>query len=139
MSKKETGRPRELTLERLEQAFEAYMQYCQNHTEEIATATGVKVVSKPLIPAWEYFCTAFLKLTPDTLLNYEKAEGYEEFFGTIKSMKAHIYACKVQALQNGHGSTIGIIFDLKCNYGWKDKQEIDLKHSGDVKVTLNID
>ena len=126
-------------MQQIEEAFEKYLQDCASATEEVATAKGVSVISKPEIPVWEYFVCVYLKMTPEALLNYEKAEGYEDYFSTIKRIKSHIYSCKLQALSNGKGSTTGLIFDLKCNYGWRDKQEIDVNHGGEIKVTMNID
>lgn len=69
-----------------------------------------------------------------TLINYEEKEG---FFDTIKSAKAKIELFNEEMLYNKDVSTTGVIFNLKNNYGWKDKQEIE----ADVKseVTINID
>ena len=61
----------------------------------------------------------------DSLLNYEKEEGYEEFFGTIKKAKLKIQRNKVVNLLAGISNPAGSIFDLKNNHGYKDKQEID--------------
>lgn len=57
----------------------------------------------------------------DTLLNYEKKE---EFFGTIKSAKNKIHAWTEEYLFQGKNQA-GCIFNLKNNYGWKDKSEVD--------------
>lgn len=62
-----------------------------------------------------------------TLLNYEEKE---EFFDTIKKAKAKIEVYNEEMLYNKEVPTTGIIFNLKNNYGWKDKQEIE----ADVKV-----
>lgn len=62
-----------------------------------------------------------------TLLNYE---DNEEFFDTIKRAKAKIELFNEEQLYNKDVSTTGVIFNLKNNYGWKDKQEIE----ADVKV-----
>lgn len=62
-----------------------------------------------------------------TLLNYEEKE---EFFDTIKKAKAKIEVFNEEQLYNKDVPTTGIIFNLKNNYGWKDKQEIE----ADVKV-----
>ena len=69
-----------------------------------------------------------------TLINYEEKQ---EFFDTIKSAKAKIELFNEEMLYSKDVSTTGVIFNLKNNYGWKDKQEIE----ADVKneVTINID
>jgi len=53
-----------------------------------------------------------------TLLNYSKDD---KFFPTIKKAKRKIEAYLEEKLVTDGGT--GIIFNLKNNYGWKDKQE----------------
>ena len=58
-------------------------------------------------------------------------EGYgKEFSDTIKKAKARIE----QALESHlYGNSVtGTIFNLKNNFGWHDKQE--LEHSGELKL-----
>ena len=50
--------------------------------------------------------------------------------------RARENAAKQIALLNGEGNTTGIIFDLKCNHGWKDKTTIE--HEGEITVTMNL-
>lgn len=66
----------------------------------------------------------FLDTDRKTLLNYE---SHEDFFPTIKRAKARIeqYTEK-QLFDKSAKNVAGIIFNLKNNYGWKDKQDIDL-------------
>ena len=59
-----------------------------------------------------------------------------EFSRTIKNIHEAIHDAKQIALLNGEGNTTGIIFDLKCNHGWKDKQTIE--HEGEIIVTMNL-
>jgi hypothetical protein len=68
-----------------------------------------------------------------TLDEYALREG---FSATIKSIHAQIHDAKQIALLNGEGNTTGIIFDLKCNHGWKDKTTIE--HEGEITVTMNL-
>lgn len=61
-----------------------------------------------------------LDIDRDTLLNYEKKE---EYFGTIKRAKQKV---EEQLEISLYGNSVtGIIFNLKNNFGWKDKQEIE--------------
>ena len=69
-----------------------------------------------------------------TLINYEEKE---EFVDTIKSAKAKIELFNEEMLYSKDVSTTGVIFNLKNNYGWKDKQEIEADVKSDV--TINID
>lgn len=63
----------------------------------------------------------------DTLLNYEKAEGYEPYFDTIKKAKLRVQHQKVVNGLIGKSNSTITIFDLKNNHGYKDKTEIEQK------------
>ena len=55
-----------------------------------------------------------------TLLNYSKKE---EFFPTIKKAMDRV---EMWWEENLHGNSVtGTIFNLKNNFGWKDKSEVD--------------
>ena len=70
-----------------------------------------------------------------TLLNYEEKE---EFFDTIKRAKAKIELFNEELLYNKDVSTTGVIFNLKNNYGWKDKQEIEADVKNDVTINIEL-
>lgn len=61
----------------------------------------------------------FLDIDRKTLLNYSKDE---EFFPTIKRARAKVEEALEQRLYGQ--SVTGVIFNLKNNFGWADKQEI---------------
>ena len=63
-----------------------------------------------------------LGTTRRTLLDYEEKD---EFSHTIKSAKAKIEMFNEELLYSKDVSTTGVIFNLKNNYNWKDKQEIE--------------
>lgn len=66
----------------------------------------------------------FLGTNRQTLLNYEERE---EFFDTITRAKAKIEAFVEESLWQPKIAT-GVMFNLKNNFGWQDKQA--LEHSG---------
>ena len=63
-----------------------------------------------------------LGTTRRTLLDYEEKD---DFSHTIKSAKAKIEMFNEELLYSKDVSTTGVIFNLKNNYNWKDKQEIE--------------
>lgn len=63
-----------------------------------------------------------------TLINYGKDE---KFFHSVKRAKEFVEQSLEEKLISTPGIATGIIFNLKNNYDWKDKQEID----ADVKTT----
>ncbi len=105
------GRPKKYTeVEKMQQKIEKYFKECEQRHEPY-TITGL--------------CIA-LDICRDTLSEYVKQE---EFSDTIKKAKL-----KVENYLEKHlitdSSTSGIIFNLKNNFGWSDKQQIE--HSGNV-------
>lgn len=98
------GRPKKYTeAELMKQKIDEYFKKCDNEREPY-TVTGL--------------CLA-LDITRETLNQYLKNE---QFSDTIKKAKL-----KVENYLEKHlitdSSTTGIIFNLKNNFGWKDKQE----------------
>lgn len=71
-----------------------------------------------------------LDTTRETLLDYE---GKEEFSYTIKKAKEIIHNYTEEELMKRDKPT-GVIFNLKNNYGWRDKSEVEM----DGKVDSNI-
>ena len=77
-----------------------------------------------------------LDMNRTDLINYEKCfecdrlKQYPDavrrgFVNTIKEAKRFIESCLEDKLINGTTTPIGLIFALKNNYGWVDKQEIE--------------
>lgn len=58
-----------------------------------------------------------------SLLNYSKDD---KFFPTIKIARDRVETYVEEQLY-GNKQTAGVIFSLKNNFGWKDKQEIEQK------------
>ena len=70
-----------------------------------------------------------LDLSRQGLLDYSNKY---EFFDTIKKARQKVEIALEQRL---HGNNVaGIIFNLKNNFNWKDKQEVD--HSGSFNVNM---
>lgn len=91
-----------------------------NNDEQVV---DVKYISNPSILG---LCL-YLEIDRRTLCNYEKID--DEYFHTIKKYKAKVEAFLEQELYRDKNVT-GIIFNLKNNHDWKDKQEV---------VSVNID
>ena len=78
-----------------------------------------------------------LGMSRKQLLEYENCIDKENVFArfddsvklgfrnTIKDAKRFIESCLEDKLINGNTTPIGLIFALKNNYGWVDKQEIE--------------
>lgn len=114
MSEKHAGgRPPKYTnKEELEKKINEYFNQCDRDNDPY-TVTGLALA---------------LDIDRRTLLNYGEKE---EFFPTIKKAKLRVENYLEKRLIKD-SSTTGIIFNLKNNYDWKDKQEIE--HSGALKL-----
>ena len=98
------GRPKKYTeSENMKNKIDSYFVECDKRNEPY-TITGL--------------CIA-LDICRDTLSEYVKKE---EFSDTIKKAKLKVENYLEKRLIND-SSTTGIIFNLKNNFGWKDKQE----------------
>lgn len=134
MEPNKVGRPRKI--ESPEQMLESWLKYlhqCQTYSvPQLSNKGEVVNVPQPRIPTLGKFCQ-FMGIDRDTWQLYKERP---EFIGTIKRIEGEILAEKHDALLQGIGYGPGIMFDLKCNEGWKDKQVIE--HEGEVVVTLNL-
>ena len=87
-----------------------------------------------------------LGMSRKQLLEYENCIDNENVFArfddsvklgfrnTIKDAKRFIESCLEDKLINGTTTPIGLIFALKNNYGWVDKQEVE-----QTTKTINVD
>lgn len=70
-----------------------------------------------------------------TLTNYEERD---KFFPTIKRAKTKIEAeIEKGALLGLYNPTFSI-FNMKNNFGWQDKQEVDTVHTNRIKIINDL-
>lgn len=105
MNKKHAGgRPPKYTeVEEMQKKIDKYFEDCKLNNRPY-TITGLGLA---------------LDMSRQDLINYSKKE---KFFDTIKKAKMRVENYLEERLINDSSAT-GIIFNLKNNYGWKDKQE----------------
>lgn len=119
------------TPELLRAAFEKYFYECDNNTQQVITKDGVLVsVPDPIPYTIEGLCDV-LDCDRDTLLNYQKAPGYEEFFGTVKSAKMKIQRNKVERALSGKANATYTIFDMVNNTDYNNTSSVDLTSKGE--------
>lgn len=100
------GRPLKFkTPKEIEEKANEYFKDC-DEKEKPYTITGLAIA---------------LDTDRKTLLNYEDRD---DFFPTIKKIKQKVENYAEERLFTG-SNTAGVIFNLKNNYGWVDKQEVD--------------
>lgn len=109
----EEGRPLKFeSPELLQEKIKEYFTQCE------------KSGKKPFITE----LAVYLDTSRQTLCNYEKKD---EYFDTIKRAKEK---CEMELERNlieGKVNPTGSIFNLKNNYGWKDRNETDITTQGE--------
>lgn len=104
MKKHAGGRPPKYKKkEEIQELIDKYFNDCDKNDDPY-TVTGLALA---------------LNMSRQDLINYSNKE---EFFDTIKKAKLKVENYLEKRLIKDNSCT-GIIFNLKNNYGWKDKQE----------------
>lgn len=149
------GRPLKFkTVEDMQSKIDEYFSNCDPHVEDITewvearAGDGklkkdenglsylVEVSHKIMTKQIPYTITGLalaLDTSRETLLNYEERD---EFFDTIKKAKDRCEHYNEQMLFST--TPTGTIFNLKNNYGWKDKTETDVTSNGEQMGALLV-
>lgn len=138
------GRPPLWTdVQSLEAAIEEYFDFCDNRIQQVYSkkADGVIEVINPA-PYTMSGLAYYLHMDRDSLLRYSKKA---EFYGTVKAARDRVALDVENRLMEG-GNAAGAIFNLKNNFNWKDKTEVEgehklivetRKHSGALQAALD--
>lgn len=103
------GRPKKFNSpEDLQDKVDAYFEECDMNGKPY-TMSGLALA---------------LDIDRKTLVNYSKDE---KFFPTIKKARQKVETYLEESLQTG--SVAGVIFNLKNNFGWKDKTEVESRNT----------
>lgn len=120
------GRPLKYkTVEELESAIEEYFDWCDNRTTSVyIKEAGDNVpISNPAPYTMSGLAYA-LDMSRQALLDYSKKD---EFLDAIKRARARVEQDVETRLMDGKAPA-GAIFNLKNNFGWKDKNESEVTH-----------
>ena len=128
------------TVPEMQTAIDEYFDFCDNRIQHVynVKAGGVIEIINPEPYTIEGLALALGFQETDSLLNYEKAEGYEKFFGTIKRAKLKVQQSVVLHSFEGKNPS-GSIFNLKNNFKYKDTQEITGEGGGPVVIALTTE
>jgi len=115
------GRPLKFkTVEELDIKIQSYFDSC--FEEVVDGEVKKKNQIKPLTITG---LAIFLDTSRDTLLDYKEKPEYSD------SIKKALAVCENYAEEKLFGNNVaGVIFNLKNNYGWKDKTEQDITSGG---------
>jgi hypothetical protein len=114
------GRPLKFPdVEELQRKIDDYFEQCDDD-EKPYTITGLALA---------------LDTSRETLLDYEKKDGFSDTIKTAKLRVQHYIECLSLSAKNPAGS----IFNMKCNFGYQDKIVVDasVEVTGELDVRLN--
>ena len=113
------------TAEEMQKKIDEYFDFCDNRIQQVYSAKSDGVI-EIVNPAPYTMSGLALSLDMDrkSLLNYSKKE---QFFPTIKRAKQKVHSDVETRLMEKNA--VGAIFNLKNNFGWKDKTEMELSGS----------
>jgi hypothetical protein len=145
------GKPLKFTLEDLRAKVNTYFDKCDNDKKPYSI-TGLALeleTTRETLLDYEngnHFSYVDVdQLTPEEKVQYteeqlkdfqEKKELNERYSDTIKRAKLRCQNWVEEQALIGKANPTFSIFNLKNNYGWKDKNETDLNHSGGLTVEV---
>ncbi|ASZ14520.1 DNA-packaging protein [Chitinophaga pendula] len=131
---KKAGRPLAIeTPEALTDNWERFKEHCdKKHFEYVASAGKKIALPKRLVYTLERFMV-WLRISRETWSNYKERPPYLD---AIKRIEEEVFARKKEAMINAEGSTAGLIFDMKANYGINEKTVI--QHEGGFDITMDL-
>lgn len=122
------GRPLKFeSVEELSERISEYFHQCDTNIKVMFTKDGEPIEVPDPKPYTISGLAYFLGTSRQTLLNYEEKE---EYFDTIRAAKARIEAFVEESLWTPKIAS-GVMFNLKNNFGWVDKNE--------NKISINLD
>lgn len=125
------------TPEELETAIKGYFKKCDTNQEEFISKDGETFTKTVPVPYTVEGICEVLGITRQTLLNYEKADGYEIFFDTIEKAKAKVLTNTMERALSGKNNAAVAIFSLVNNYGYKNANHKETTED-DKNININI-
>ncbi len=114
------GRPPQYkTVKELQVIIDLYFRSCKSNKSDDPFMGEDDLVTDDEYPTVTGLALA-LDLTRQGLINYE---GKDDFVDTIKRAKTKVESYVEQRLF--HANAVGSIFNLKNNFGWKDRTEVE--------------
>lgn len=126
VKKNPVGRPLKFkTNKLLEEAVQDYFDYCDNRMVSVYVKDlGDSIQVANPAPYTMTGLARALGLSRQALMEYS---GREQFGDTIRRARQRVEEYAETMLYEGKNAT-GVIFNLKNNFGWVDKSEVDQKH-----------
>jgi hypothetical protein len=130
------GRPMKFdNAEDLAAAINEYFDYCDNRIKEIHTKDGETVAIVHPAPYTMSGLANRLGMDRDTLINYSHKEN---FSALVKAARNRVHEDVERRLMETTNQS-GAIFNLKNNFGWRDKTEQDITSDGKAIAPILVE
>lgn len=129
---KKNWRPQKYTPEELQIKSDEYFTKCDETIISFDKAT-LKTITKPKTLSW--LCL-WLKVSKDYISEKAKDENFSE---TIKNIRLVVENNIEEWILQGSYNPTSWIFNLKNNFDWKDKSEVEQKISWEITTTSKVD
>lgn len=119
------------TPEDLQKKIDEYFQLCDDNTITVydKRTQEVKKVNKQIPYTVEGICE-ILGTNRQTLINYQKEKGYEDYFDIIEKAKLKVTRNKVEKTLGGDYNATFAIFDLVNNTDYKNTNTTEIVGAG---------
>lgn len=135
------GRPRKYkSVKEMEDAIDAYFEDCKGEPliddegNAVTDKHGVPIIINAHPPTVTGLALALGFNTRKALIDYQ---GREEFVNTVTRAKSRCEEYAEARLYDKDGAN-GAKFSLSCNFGWKDTASIQLEHSGEAGIRIEL-
>lgn len=113
--------------EKMQDVIDEYFAECDNRIKEIHTKEGDSVGVNVPEPYTMSGLAYALGMSRQTVIDYKNKD---EFLDTIKRARARVERDVERRLMEGTTGAAGPIFNLKNNFSWRDKSEVE--SSGEI-------
>jgi hypothetical protein len=133
LQKNKVGKPLKFkTVAILQKKIDEYFRKCDEHKAPYVIKGGEVIMIPDPIPYTITGLAEELDTSREGLINYQNRD---EYFDAIRRAKLKCERFAEESLWKPKVAS-GVIFNLKNNYGWKEKNEVDITTQGD-KITDN--
>jgi len=109
-----------ISVRKLKTEFTTYIHLCREYSIETSDKSGNLISKKqPKIPTIKGFWCVYLG---KAWADWHTALQQKTIAKTCENIRDTLEGIVLDALINGEGNSTGLIFDLKANYGYTDKQ-----------------
>lgn len=124
----------------LQEKIDEYFHKQDTFYIEEVVGGDIRQILKPKPYTIEGLCI-LLDCDRQTLLNYEKQKGYEEFFDVLRKAKRKVFNNWTEGGINGTHNSNFTKFIMTNNTEYSDKKETDITTAGDkldTKTVINV-